>query len=110
MKNPAAELEPKVRRGIFVREEKVLRTSLILHRGGLNPAIIGVEIEPPQGAGYSTPHRIKNGTVKLIEKYIEKNDLVNEKRKHQEIYLSDPRETETSRMKTILRIPVRKNN
>jgi hypothetical protein len=51
-------------------------------------------------------------TVKLIEKYIEENDLindlVNEERKHHEIYLSDPRKTETSKMKTILRIPVRK--
>ncbi|MDR2192042.1 MAG: GyrI-like domain-containing protein, partial [Endomicrobium sp.] len=51
-------------------------------------------------------------TVKLIEKYIEENglinDLVNEKRKHHEIYLSDPRKTEKSKMKTILRIPVRK--
>jgi hypothetical protein len=40
MKNPAAELEPKVQRSIFVREEKVPRTFLILHRGGLYPAII----------------------------------------------------------------------
>jgi hypothetical protein len=50
--------------------------------------------------------------VKLIEKYIEENnlinDLANEKRKHHEIYLSDPRKTEKSKMKTILRIPVRK--
>ncbi|MDR2086737.1 MAG: GyrI-like domain-containing protein, partial [Dysgonamonadaceae bacterium] len=39
-------------------------------------------------------------TVKLIEKYIEENnlinDLANEKRKHHEIYLSDPRKTEKS--------------
>jgi hypothetical protein len=50
MKNPAAEQQ-----GIFDREEKVLRTFFILHGGGLYPAILGVEIEPPQGAGYSTP-------------------------------------------------------
>jgi hypothetical protein len=54
MKNPAAE-----QRGIFGREEKVLRTFLILHGGGLYPAIIGVGIQPPQEAGYSTPLRIK---------------------------------------------------
>ncbi|MDR2178022.1 MAG: DUF262 domain-containing protein [Treponema sp.] len=30
-----------------------------------NPAIIGVEIEPPQGAGYSTPLRI-NDSLKLL--------------------------------------------
>jgi hypothetical protein len=53
MKNPAAE-----QRGIFGREEKVLRTFFILHGGGLYPAIIGVGIEPPKGAGYSTPLRI----------------------------------------------------
>jgi hypothetical protein len=48
MKNPAAEHAEQ--RGIFVREEKVLRTFLILYRGGLNPAMIGVKIEPPQGS------------------------------------------------------------
>jgi hypothetical protein len=51
-------------------------------------------------------------TLKSIEKYIEENDLindlVNEKRKHHEIYLSDPRKIEKSKMKTILRIPVKK--
>jgi hypothetical protein len=34
-------------RGIFGREEKVLRTFFILHGGGLYPAILGVGIEPP---------------------------------------------------------------
>jgi hypothetical protein len=51
-------------------------------------------------------------TIKLIEKYIEENnlinDLINEERKHHEIYLSDPRKTEKSKMKTILRIPVKR--
>ncbi|MDR2026443.1 MAG: GyrI-like domain-containing protein [Prevotellaceae bacterium] len=51
-------------------------------------------------------------TIRLIEKYIEENnlinDLTNEERKHHEIYLSDPRKTEKSKMKTILRIPVKR--
>jgi hypothetical protein len=49
IKNPAVA-------GFFGREEKVLRTFLILqgvcYPRGLRPAIIGVEIEPSQGAGY----------------------------------------------------------
>jgi PTS system nitrogen regulatory IIA component len=65
MKNPAAE-----QRGIFVREEKVLRTFLILHRGGLSSAIIGVEIEPPQGAGYSTPLRIKSHKTRMRDRLL----------------------------------------
>ncbi|GHU27289.1 hypothetical protein FACS1894172_11640 [Spirochaetia bacterium] len=50
-------------------------------------------------------------TIKSMEKYIEENNLVidiNEKRKHHEIYLSDPRKTEKLKIKTILRIPVKK--
>ncbi|MDR2191088.1 MAG: GyrI-like domain-containing protein [Candidatus Peribacteria bacterium] len=51
-------------------------------------------------------------TLKLIEKYIKENDLINdlanEKRKHHEIYLSDPRKTEKTKMKTVLRIPVKR--
>jgi hypothetical protein len=50
-------------------------------------------------------------TIKLMEKYIEENNLIidiNEKRKHHEIYLSDPRKTENLKLKTVLRIPVRK--
>jgi hypothetical protein len=46
-----------------------------------------------------------------IEHFIEENNLlndINESRKHHEIYLSDPRTTEKSRMKTILRIPVKR--
>ena len=50
-------------------------------------------------------------TMKLIEKYIVNNNLVNdvnEKRKHHEIYLSDFRKTDISKLKTVLRIPVKK--
>jgi len=50
-------------------------------------------------------------TMKLIDNYIVNNNLVNdvnEKRKHHEIYLSDFRKTKTSKLKTVLRIPVKK--
>src|SRR5215469_11754244 len=50
-------------------------------------------------------------TIKLIDEYIEENNLendINEKRRHHEIYLSDPRKTETSKLKTVIRIPVKK--
>jgi len=50
-------------------------------------------------------------TMKLIDNYIINNNLVNDvndKRKHHEIYLSDFRKTETSKLKTVLRIPVKK--
>ena len=50
-------------------------------------------------------------TIKIMEEFIENNNLkidLNETRKHHEIYLSDPRKTEISKLKTILRIPVRK--
>jgi len=50
-------------------------------------------------------------TLKLIEDFITKNNLlidINNSRKHHEIYISDPRKTEPSKMKTILRIPVKR--
>jgi len=50
-------------------------------------------------------------TMKLIDNFIENNNLVNdvnEKRKHHEIYLSDPRKTKVEKLKTVLRIPVKK--
>jgi hypothetical protein len=54
MTNPATEREPSVRRGIVVREEKVLLTFYILYWGPY-PAITGVIIEPPQRGGGITP-------------------------------------------------------
>jgi hypothetical protein len=48
-------------------------------------------------------------TMKLIDKFIEENNLskdINEKRRHHEIYLADPRKTEEAKQKTVLRIPV----
>jgi hypothetical protein len=50
-------------------------------------------------------------TITKIEKYIEENSLVNdinEERRHHEIYLSDFRKVEKEKLKTVLRIPVRK--
>ena len=50
-------------------------------------------------------------TIKLIDEFIVNNDLINDindKRRHHEIYLSDPRKTYKEKIKTILRIPVKK--
>jgi hypothetical protein len=49
-------------------------------------------------------------TMKLIDKFIEENNLIkdlNDTRRHHEIYLSDPRKTEETKNKTVLRIPVK---
>ncbi|MCL1930685.1 MAG: GyrI-like domain-containing protein [Treponema sp.] len=50
-------------------------------------------------------------TIKLIDEFIEENSLKNdisEKRRHHEIYLSDPRKTEIAKVRTVLRIPVKR--
>jgi len=50
-------------------------------------------------------------TLKMIDKFIEENGLTNDisgTRRHHEIYLSDPRKTDVSKLKTVLRIPVMK--
>ena len=50
-------------------------------------------------------------TLALIDDFINKNNLlkdINDKRKHHEIYLSDPRKADPAKMKTVLRIPVKK--
>ena len=50
-------------------------------------------------------------TLKLIADFIEENKLqkdVSEARRHHEIYLSNPVKTEVEKLKTVLRIPVRK--
>jgi len=50
-------------------------------------------------------------TLKLINDFIDKNGLqsdINETRRHHEIYLSDPSKTEASKLKTVLRIPVKR--
>jgi len=51
-------------------------------------------------------------TMKLIDNFILNNNLVNDindKRRHHEIYLSDFRKTDMDKLKTVLRIPVKKN-
>ena len=50
-------------------------------------------------------------TVKLMDECMKENGYVldiNEHRYHHEIYLSDPRKTETGKLKTVIRHPVRK--
>jgi len=50
-------------------------------------------------------------TLKLIAGFIEENGLqsdINDVRRHHEIYLSDPRKTEISNLKTVLRVPVKR--
>jgi len=52
-------------------------------------------------------------TLKLINDFIDENNLrsdICETRRHHEIYLSDPRKTEISKLKTVLRIPVKKRD
>jgi len=49
-------------------------------------------------------------TLKRMNDFIAENGLlsdVSETRRHHEIYLSDPRKTEISKLKTVLRIPVK---
>jgi hypothetical protein len=56
------------------------------------------------------PYNEEPETLKLMNDFIRENNLqsdLNESRKHHEIYLSDPRKTEPSKWKTVLRIPVR---
>jgi hypothetical protein len=50
-------------------------------------------------------------TIALIDTFIEANNLKNDitdKRRHHEIYLADPRKTEIEKLKTVIRIPVKK--
>jgi hypothetical protein len=57
------------------------------------------------------PYAEEPKTMNVIDTFIEKNNLakdLNEKRRHHEIYLSDPRKGDPKKLKTVLRIPVRK--
>jgi hypothetical protein len=50
-------------------------------------------------------------TLKRMNDFIAENGLqsdINETRRHHEIYLNDPRKTEVSKLKTVLRVPVKK--
>ena len=58
---------------------------------------------------HTGPYDDEPKTLKLMNDFIAKNGLqsnINETRRHHEIYLSDPRKTEISKLKTVLRIPV----
>ncbi|MDR0375694.1 MAG: GyrI-like domain-containing protein [Treponema sp.] len=51
------------------------------------------------------------GTVMAMEKYLEENSFVNdigEERHHHEIYISDIRKVAKEKLKTVLRIPIKK--
>ena len=57
------------------------------------------------------PYENEPITLGLIDEYINRNNLkkdITEKRRHHELYLSDPRKTALENIKTILRIPVKK--
>jgi len=50
-------------------------------------------------------------TIAQMEQFMQENGLKNDignARKHHEIYLSDPRKTKVENLKTVIRIPVRK--
>ena len=50
-------------------------------------------------------------TIKLMDEFVEENGYVidiNDKRLHHEIYLSDPRKCDVSKLKTVIRHPIKK--
>jgi len=52
-------------------------------------------------------------TITKINEYIEDNNLINDLsdiRRHHEIYLSNPQKAEITKMKTIIRLPVKNNH
>ena len=57
------------------------------------------------------PYDNEPETLALMEEFMGDNSLIkdlNDKRRHHEIYLSDPRKGDPAKIKTVLRIPVRK--
>ena len=57
------------------------------------------------------PYSDEPKTLNLIDDFITGNNLIKDitdKRRHHEIYLSDPMKTEPEKIKTVLRIPVKK--
>jgi len=57
------------------------------------------------------PYDDEPKTLSMMETFITENGLANDisdKRRHHEIYLADPTKTDASKLKTVLRIPVRK--
>ena len=52
-------------------------------------------------------------TIELMHKYMEENGYeldITENRYHHEIYLSDPRKCDASKLKTVIRHPIKKHN
>lgn len=57
------------------------------------------------------PYNDEPTSLAAIESFLDSNDFVkdiNEKRRHHEIYLSDPRKCSPDKMKTVLRLPIAK--
>jgi hypothetical protein len=57
------------------------------------------------------PYNDEPKTLKIMEDFVAANDLridINETRRHHEIYVSDPRKIEETKLKTVLRVPVRR--
>lgn len=57
------------------------------------------------------PYDDEPATVALMDKYLDENGYVNgitDTRLHHEIYLSDARRVEPSKLKTVIRHPIRK--
>lgn len=57
------------------------------------------------------PYSEEPESLACIDEFIEKNKLINDAgniRKHHEIYLGDPRKTSPEKLRTVLRIPVKK--
>jgi len=51
-------------------------------------------------------------TIAAMERYAAENGCVtdiNDTRRHHEIYLSDPRKTAPEKLKTVIRLPIKKN-
>lgn len=53
----------------------------------------------------------ESATVELMHKFMKENGYkldITDKRYHHEIYLSDPRKCDVSKLKTVIRHPIRK--
>ena len=58
------------------------------------------------------PYDEEPTTLEAMHRFMEENGLIpdySETRRHHEIYLSDVRRCKPERLKTVIRVPVRKN-
>ena len=71
------------------------------------PIKVGVVNNPPSESGY------REANVKDMETVFSKENGyeldITDKRLHHEIYLSDPRKCDVSKLKTVIRHPIKKN-